>query len=198
MVLRNATKLETWKSRLNFKKNICDQKAPDGEVGGPKSLHIQDLRIHGSNIGQIRFSLWSFSFWPRSDFHQKRLKSEKSNPIFYLKGRRDMSWFFNFWIAQWLHSFLQNSFFFLFRPSSSGGKGVKVGAKVQTLGISRFWKNFSWKNFSFSKILKALLLFPWMLTVMKMLAKSGKFGSVRAQKGPFHGCWIGTKNLENL
>ena len=77
MVLRNATKLETWKSRLNFKKNICDQKAPDGEVGGPKSLHIQDLRIHGSNIGQIRFSLWSFSFWPRSDFHQKRLKSEK-------------------------------------------------------------------------------------------------------------------------
>ena len=38
------------------KKNICDQKAPDGEVAGPKSLHIQDLKIHGSSIGQITLS----------------------------------------------------------------------------------------------------------------------------------------------
>ena len=38
------------------KKNICDPKASDGEVVGSKSLHIQDLKIHGSSIGQIRFS----------------------------------------------------------------------------------------------------------------------------------------------
>ena len=59
-------------------------------------------------------------------------------------------------------------FFFLFRTSSSGEKRVKVGPKVQTLGISLFCKNLS-----FSKILKALFLFPGILYVMKMLAESG-------------------------
>ena len=160
MVLRNATKLETWKSRLNFKKNICDQKAPDGEVGGPKSLHIQDLRIHGSNIGQIRFSLWSFSFWPRSDFHQKRLKSEKSNPIFYLKGRRDMSWFFNFWIAQWLHFFLQNSFFFFyFGHLLQGEKGSKLEQKCK-LWVSPVSEKISAEKISvFQRFLKHCFCF---------------------------------------
>ena len=43
-------------NRIKIKKNICDRKASDGQVVGPKSLHIQDLRIHGSSIGQIRFS----------------------------------------------------------------------------------------------------------------------------------------------
>ena len=62
VVIRKATKLKTWKSGLKLKKNICDQKAPDGEVVGPKSLHIQDLKIHGSSIGQIRLSFWSFNF----------------------------------------------------------------------------------------------------------------------------------------
>ena len=90
---------------------ICYRKAPYGEVVGPKSLHIQDLRIHGFSIGQIRFWFWFFNFGPRSDFHQKTLKKCKCSPIFYLKGRRDMSWFCNFWIAQWLNFFLQNSFF---------------------------------------------------------------------------------------
>ena len=52
VVLRKATKLETWKSGLKFKKNICDRKTPDGEVVGPKFLYIEDLRIHGCSIGQ--------------------------------------------------------------------------------------------------------------------------------------------------
>ena len=46
-------KFEIW---VKITKNICDRKAPGGEVVGLKSLHNQDLRIHGSSIGQIRFS----------------------------------------------------------------------------------------------------------------------------------------------
>ena len=76
-------------------------------------------------------------------------------------------------------------------------KGVKVGPKVQTLGISHFCKNLS-----FSKTLKALFLFPWVLPVVKILAESGNIwgrkGPEPTQKGTFHGCWIGTKNFENL
>ena len=61
VVLRKAMKLETWKTGLKLKKHICDQKASGGEVVGPKSLHIQDPRIHGCSIGQNRFSFWSFN-----------------------------------------------------------------------------------------------------------------------------------------
>ena len=79
VVLRKATKFETWKYglKLKEKKNISDRKAPDREVVGPKSLHIQDLRIHGSSIGRISFSFWSFNFWLPPDFHQKMLKKCK-------------------------------------------------------------------------------------------------------------------------
>ena len=61
---------ETWnlKIRVKIEKNVCDRKAPGGEVVGPKSLYIQDLRICGSSIGRIRFSFWSFNFWPHSNF----------------------------------------------------------------------------------------------------------------------------------
>ena len=70
---------ETWnlKIRVKIKKSICDQKAPDAELVGTKSLNVQGLRIHGSSKGQIRFSFWSFNFWPRPDFHQKTLKKYK-------------------------------------------------------------------------------------------------------------------------
>ena len=44
------------KNRIKIKKHICDRKASGGEGVGPKSLHIQDLRIHGCSIGQNRFS----------------------------------------------------------------------------------------------------------------------------------------------
>ena len=70
---------ETWnlKIRVTIEKNIYDQKTPGEEVVGPKSLYIQDLRIRGSSIGQIRFSFWSFNFWTRSNFYQKMLKKCK-------------------------------------------------------------------------------------------------------------------------
>ena len=42
--------------KITKKKKNFDRKAPDGEAVGPKSLHIQNLRIHGSSIGQNRFS----------------------------------------------------------------------------------------------------------------------------------------------
>ena len=51
----NETRNLKIRVKIMIIKNICDQKAPDGEGVGPKSLHIQDLRIHGSSIGQIRF-----------------------------------------------------------------------------------------------------------------------------------------------
>ena len=34
----------------------------DVEVVGPKSLHIKDLKIHGSSIHHIRFSFYSYTF----------------------------------------------------------------------------------------------------------------------------------------
>ena len=85
--------------------------------------------------------------------------------------------------------FFPPKFLFLwFRPSSGG----KKGPKLETLGISRFCKDLN-----FSKILKALFLFPWILTVVKTLAI---FGGVRVQnlpkKGYFMDAWIGTKNFK--
>ena len=65
------------KNQIKIEKKHLWPKGFRWEVVGPKSLHTQDLRIHGSSIGQIRFSFWSFNFWPRSDFHQKTLKKRK-------------------------------------------------------------------------------------------------------------------------
>ena len=98
---------ETWnlKIRVKIKKKHLWSKGSRWKVVGPKSLYIQDLRIYGSSIGQIRFDLAQI-------FTKKRSKSAKSNPIFHLKGRRDTSWLYNFWIAQWVNFFLQNYFVF--------------------------------------------------------------------------------------
>ena len=59
-------------------------------------------------------------------------------------------------------------FFFISAIFFRGKKGIKVGPKVQTPGISCFCKNLS-----FSKILKVLFLFPGILPVVKILAESG-------------------------
>ena len=84
VVLRKATKLKTWKSglKLKKKKKKCDQTISDGEVVGPKSLHIQELVIYGTSTGQIIFSFWSFNFLPRLDFYQKTLKKCKNQSYF--------------------------------------------------------------------------------------------------------------------
>ena len=123
---------ETWnlKIRVKTKKKHLWLKGYRWKVVGPKSLYIQDLRIHGSSTGQSRFSFWSFNFWPRSNFYQKkRSKSAKSSPIFHLKGRRDTSWQF---LDSPMWDFFPPKLLFLFLiwPSSSGGKrGPKVGQK---------------------------------------------------------------------
>ena len=136
---------------------------------GPKPLYIQGLRIHGFSIGQIRFSFWSFNFWPRSDFYKKRSKSAKSNPIFHLKWRRDTSRLYNFWIAQWVNfSSKIIIIFFNLAIFFWGKKGPMLDQKCK-LCVSPV----SVKILSFSKILEALFLFPWILSVVKILAESG-------------------------
>ena len=61
---------------------------------GPKSLYIEDLRIHGSSkVAKVRVDFHSdpLTFDLAQIFTKKRSKSAKSNPIFHLKGRRDKS-----------------------------------------------------------------------------------------------------------
>ena len=122
---------------------------------------------------------------------KKSSESAKSNSIFHLKRRRDTSWFCNFWIAQWLTFFFKKVFLWFWQSS-----GRKMGSK-----LDQIWTSLC-KAVSFSKILKALFLLPWILPAIKMLAKSGNiWGSLSPkppQRRPFHGCWIGTKNFENL
>ena len=74
---------ETWDLKIRVKiwkkkkKKKWWSKGSRWKVVGPKSLYIQDLKIYGSSIGQIRFSFWSFNFWLSSDFYQKTLKKWK-------------------------------------------------------------------------------------------------------------------------
>ena len=80
---------ETWNLKIRVKikkKKHLWLKGYRWKVVGPKSLYIQDLRIHGSSIGQSRFSFWSFNFSPRLD----------------LTFDHTTSWLYNFWIAQWV------------------------------------------------------------------------------------------------
>ena len=121
---------ETWnlKIRVKIKKKHLWSKGSRWKVVGPKSLYIQDLRIHGSSIGHIRFSFWSFNFWPRSDFYHS---STQKVQIFHLKGRGDKSWLYNFWIAQLLNFFLWDSFFFISAIFFRWKKGSKLDQKCK-------------------------------------------------------------------
>ena len=105
---------ETWnlKIRVKTKKKHLWLKGYRWKVVGPKSLYIQDLRIHGSSIGQSRFSFWSFNFWPRLDLtfdHVLTLQFLDSamGDVFPLK-----------------------LFCFKFGHHLQGEKGIKVGPKV--------------------------------------------------------------------
>ena len=57
----------------------------------PKSLHIQDLRIHALALARVDFHSDPLTFDLAQIFTKKRSKSAKSNPIFHLEGRRDKS-----------------------------------------------------------------------------------------------------------
>ena len=63
-----------------------------GGAVGPKSLHIQDLRIHDSSIDKLDFHSDPLTFDLAQIFTKKRSKGAKSNPIFHMEGeRRDTS-----------------------------------------------------------------------------------------------------------
>ena len=54
---QKSNEAQNLKIRVKIKKKKkCNQTISDGEVVGPKSLHIQELVIHGTSIGQIIFS----------------------------------------------------------------------------------------------------------------------------------------------
>ena len=76
-------------------------------------------------------------------------------------------------------------------------RGVKVGLKKQTLGLSHFCKYLS-----FLKIIQIVFLYTNILTLVKISAKLnnilGESEPKKLQKGPFHGCLISTKNFENF
>ena len=153
MVLSKSNESQNLKLRVKIlKKNICDRKAPHGEVVGSESLYIQDLRIHGSRIGQIRFSLSSFNFRPCPDFHQKMLKKCKNKSYISFEVEKRYVLILKFLDSSMAEFFLPKFLFCVWFTPSSGGK--KVEPRVQILGISHFSKNLS-----FSKIIKGLFLF---------------------------------------
>ena len=113
VVLRKAKKLETWKSGLKQnKKNICDWKSTDGKWWVENLCTFKTLGFMALSQARVGFHSDHLTFDLAQIFTKKRSKSAKSNPIFHLKGRRDTSWLYNFWIAQWVNFFLQNYYYF--------------------------------------------------------------------------------------
>ena len=113
---------ETWnlKIRVKIKKKHLWLKGYRWKVVGPKSLYIQDLRIHGSSVD---FHSDPLNFDLAQIFTKKCSKSAKSSPIFHLKGRRDTSWLYG-WI------FSSKITLFKFDHLLQRGKVIKVGSKV--------------------------------------------------------------------
>ena len=143
VVLRKAAKLETWKSGLKQqqqqKKNIWDWKGIDGKwcdqnlcifkTSGFMALAQATIDIHSDSL---TFDLTLI-------FIKKRWKSAKSNPIFHLKGRRDTSSLYHFWIAQWVNFFPPKLLLlFLISPSSSGEKSGQSWTKSGNSGYLLF------------------------------------------------------------
>ena len=113
VVLRKAKKLETWKSGLKQnKKNICDWKAADGKWWDKNLCTFKTLGFMALVQARADFHSDHLTFDLAQIFTKNRSKSAKSNPIFHLKRRRDTSWLYNFWIAQWVNFFLQNYYYF--------------------------------------------------------------------------------------
>ena len=165
VVLRKATKLETWKSGLKQKKNICDWKATDGKWWDQNRCIFKTSGFMALAQARVDFHSDPLTFDLAQIFTKKRSKSAKSNPIFHLKGRRDTSWLYNFWIAQWVKFFLGNYFVLNLAIFFRLKKGSKLDQKC------KFWVSpVSVKKLSFSKNFNVLFLFPWILPVLKILA----------------------------
>ena len=105
---------ETWnlKIRVKTKKNICDWKATDGKWWDQNLCIFKTSGFMALAQARVDFHSDPLTFDLAQIFTKKRSKSAKSNPIFHLKGRRDKSWLYNFWKAQWVNFFLQNYYYF--------------------------------------------------------------------------------------
>ena len=100
-------------------------------------------------------------------FTKKRSKSAKSNPIFHLKERRPTGLGLTDLdspMAEFLSCFFS---FSLISTIFRDWIGLKVGQNMQTLGISRFGQNSD-----FSKILQTRILYPLVLPLVKVSARS--------------------------
>ena len=129
-------------------------------------------------------------------FTKKRSKSAKSSPIFHLKGRRDTSWLYNFWIAQWVNFFLENYFVLNLAIFFRGKKGSKLDQK------RKLWESPVYVKFGFFENSQCTVFVSLNTTCGKNFTRIcqylGELGPRTSPKGAFHGCWIGTKNFENL
>ena len=103
---------ETWnlKIRVKTKKNICDWKATDGKWWDQNLCIFKTSGFMALAQARVDFHSDPLTFDLAQIFTKKRSKSAKSNPIFHLKGRRDTSWIYKFWIAQWVNFFLEDYF----------------------------------------------------------------------------------------
>ena len=103
-------------------------------------------------------------------FSQKKAKIVKKNYcIFPGKGRGNMALILQCLDSPMAKIFHRNIYFYWFWPSSGEKwEGDKVEPKVQTLGMSHFWKKLN-----FSKILKTQFLPPLILPLVKLSAKLG-------------------------
>ena len=123
---------ETWNLKIRVKIKIKNLwlKGCRWKVVGSKSLYIQDLRIHGSSIGQNRFSFWSFNFWPRPDFYQKTPKKCKKQSHFSLEREKRHVLTLQFLDSPVGEFFPRKLFCFKFGHLLQGEKGIKVRPKV--------------------------------------------------------------------
>ena len=97
---------KTWnlKIRVKTKKKHLWLKGYRWKVKGAGFMVLAQARVDFNSV-PLTFDLSQI-------FTKKRSKSAKSNTIFHLKGRKDTSWLYNFWIAQWVTFSLQNYYYF--------------------------------------------------------------------------------------
>ena len=134
---------ETWNLKIRVKtkkkKNICDWKGIDGKWWDQNLCIFKTSGFMALAQATIDIHSESLTFDLAQIFIKKRSKSAKSNPIFHLKGRRDTSSLYHFWIAQWVNFFPPKLLLlFLISPSSSGEKSGQSWTKSGNSGYLLF------------------------------------------------------------
>ena len=108
------------------------------------------------------------------------------------------TWFSLIWIAQRLiffHRYCLSFFNFGHLHKETGGQSWTKSANFRSA-------SFSWKLNSFKFFFQTMFLFARVLPQARMSAILdhiwGNNDPKTFQRGPFHGCWIGTQNFENF